>query len=267
MAFGTGTVSVDGLLEARRQGRLVGAILFQEQAGKAALVWPPGLVPGEPAETAIELLAAAAARLGHAGIRIATVLLDRIEAGDDLTLRTGGFRYLAELAYLASTEQDFPVTCPQDALEFEPYRSESHGRLAGLVEETYQDSLDCPAMDGLRDIGDVLAGYRAAGEFAPQRWQIVRHADRDVGCLLLADHADVEQWELVYMGLTKAARGRGWGKAIVRRAQWLTRQAGRPRLVLAVDAANRPALEAYSSTGFRLWAKRSVYLRPFPASA
>jgi len=135
--------------------------------------------------------------------------------------------------------------------------------LAHIVEATYEQSLDCPAMDGLRSIEDILDGYRATGRFDPSRWLIVEHEGRDVGCLLLTDHPMHENWELVYMGVVARDRGHGWGVEIARHAQWLTRQAGRPRLVLAVDAANGPGIEMYSAAGFQAWDRRAVYLRTF----
>ena len=83
---------------------------------------------------------------------------------------------------------------------------------------------------------------------------------RDVGCLLLADHPRHNSMELLYLGLIPAARGRGWGKHLVRRAQGLTRLAGRSRLVLAVDAANAPAVQTYTATGFQAWQRRRLYV-------
>lgn len=113
---------------------------------------------------------------------------------------------------------------------------------------------------------EVLTSYRDTGEFDPQRWLIVQHEDRDVGCLLLADHPAADQWELVYMGLMAEARGRGFGLPLVQYAQWLTRLADRPRLVVAVDGANGPAMSVYDSAGFVSWDQRVVFWRKFDAS-
>jgi ribosomal protein S18 acetylase RimI-like enzyme len=99
--------------------------------------------------------------------------------------------------------------------------------------------------------------------FDPQRWLIVGEGRHDIGCLLLADYPRDDQWELVYMGLVREARGRGLGAAIVRHAQWLARQAERSRLVLAVDADNWPAIAVYVACGFVTWDHRSVYVRVF----
>jgi mycothiol synthase len=112
----------------------------------------------------------------------------------------------------------------------------------------------------VRHIDDVLAGYRATGEFDPQRWLIVRQAGQDVGCLLLAVHPETDQWELVYLGVTPAARGAGLGRQIVRHAQWMCQRGGARQLVLAVDADNTPALKLYASAGFVAWDRRPIYL-------
>jgi ribosomal protein S18 acetylase RimI-like enzyme len=181
-------------------------------------------------------------------------------------LRTAGFEPLAELLYLVSGRDDFPRARPTSDLEFEPYSAAGHDRLARVVEATYEGTLDCPQLDGVRQIDDILAGYRSTGVFAPSRWLLVRNGARDVGCLLLADHPNEENWELVYMGLVPSARGNGWGKDVTRHAQWLTGQAGRARLVLAVDAANKPAIRTYLELGFRRWDRRRVLWRTFEPS-
>jgi RimJ/RimL family protein N-acetyltransferase len=258
-----GAISMEGLLEARREGQLVGAVLWQQQPGKSALVWPPGIVFQEPEDTAIQLLEAVAVRLGSLGVRLACVLLDQMADEDDRMLSASRFEHLADLSYLVSSQEQFPTVLPPSPPEFEAYRAENHERFAKLLEATYEETLDCPGLEGLRAMEDVLAGYRGTGEFSPERWLIVRYKGQDIGCLLLADHPDQEQWELAYMGLVVGARGQGLGKKIVRHAQWLTQSAGRSRLVLAVDTANRPAAEVYASSGFRQWARRSVYIRSF----
>ena len=258
---GAGGASMEGLLEARRRGRLVGAVFFQVEAGKAAVIWPPGVISGEPAATAGELLRAACDLLAGDGARIVHALLDSVTASDDAMLVGAGFSRLANLLYMVSRRSRFPTVRPPTPLEFEPYCPGNHDRLARLVESTYSQTLDCAQLNGVRRIEDILAGYRATGVFDPARWLTVRHQAQDVGCLLLADHPEHGNWELVYMGLTVGSRGHGWGMDIAQHAQWLTGGAGRSRLVLAVDAANRPAIQVYTATGFEAWDRRVVYLK------
>jgi RimJ/RimL family protein N-acetyltransferase len=164
---------------------------------------------------------------------------------------------------MACEESAFPTQQPDGRLEFEPWSPAKEDRLARLVEATYAGTLDCPEMNNLRRTEDVLAGYRATGTFVPERWLFARLDGHDVGCLLLADHAAAGNMELVYMGVIPASRGKALGKELCLYAQWLTRQAGRTRLVAAVDAANLPAIRIYASVGFRAWDSRVVYLRRF----
>jgi len=257
----SGEIPREGLLEARRGPDRVGAAWFQDLGGRAAMVWPPRLVPGEAAATATRLLDAGCELLARSGVCVAHALLATVTPEDDTVLRAAGFSPLAALLYLGCEEPAFPKEEPEGPLQFTPFDPAEEERLARLVEATYVGTLDCPAMNGLRPIEDVLAGYRTAGSFAPDRWVFVQHEGRDVGCLLLGDFPREGNIELVYMGLIPSSRGNGWGKVICRHAQWLTGRAGRPRLVLAVDEANRPALAMYASAGFRAFDRRTVYLK------
>lgn len=262
-AVDSGELLPEGLLGASRQDRLVGVVLWQLLPGRTAMLWPPRLVDGEDSATADDLLNAACRSLEAHETVIAQALLERADEADDRILREHGFEHLADMLYLVSMAVEFPTARPNTPLNFTPYSDRNAARLARIVEATYEQSLDCPAMDGVRPIEEVLQGYRATGRFDPSRWLIVQHEALDVGCLLLADHPKHENWELVYMGVAASQRGLGWGVEIARHAQWLTRQAGRSRLVLAVDAANQPAIEMYSAAGFQAWDRRAVYLRVF----
>ena len=162
---------------------------------------------------------------------------------------------------MVSSAQAFPSASPATALQFEPYSSAASRRFEAIVEQTYLDTRDCPRLDGTRPIDEVLEGYRAVGQFDPAHWLLARQEGHDIGCLLLAEHRAHRLWELIYMGIVPAARGHGWGLAISRQAQWLARQGGAERLVLAVDAANEPALKGYAAAGFVAWDRRSVFLK------
>jgi len=262
-AIQDGSVPSDGLLEARRGGRLVGALWCHMQAGRTALLRPPRVVEYEPAETALLLLEAANSYLSAEGAKVAQAILEHESLMDEALLGAVGYRRGAKLDYLMSETRDFPRERPAQSLAFQPYCAANHRRLVHVVEATYEGTLDCPLLNGVRDIEEVLTSYRATGVFDPARWLIVQHGAEDVGCLLLTDHPETETWELVYMGLRVSARGRGWGTQLVRYAQWLAFMAGRPRVMAAVDAANGPAVRAYRASGFRKCDERTVFLRVF----
>jgi mycothiol synthase len=255
-----GSLPADGLLVARRAGQLLGAVLVQTQPGRSALLWPPRTIRDAPAFVPGTLLGGACSRLAAAGVRLVHALLPSVSRADDRLLRQFDFAPLATLFYL---ECVLPPSSspPEGPLTFETFNPAESTRLHHILRATYAGSLDCPQTDKIREIDDVLASYQATGVFDPARWFYVCHGGDDVGCLLLTDHPDQDQWELMYMGLAGWARGKGWGAAVVRFALYQAVLAGRGRVVVAVDAANQPAVAMYLACGFQQWQRRFVYFR------
>ena len=256
------------IFEARRDGRLAGAIYCEVQLGGSAGLWPPQIsadfaaIDANFAERCVaELLQAACQWLAARRVRIVQSLLTTDAGPDAQRLQAAGFTHPADLLYLVSLANRFPEAPVATGLTFEPVSARGDDQLAELLEATYEQTLDCPALNGVQDCRDVLAGYRATSSFDPSRWFFVRRGERDVGCLLLADFPEANQWLLVYMGVVPEFRGQGLGIELVRHAQWLCREAGRARLVLAVDAANQPAIDIYAAAGFIAWDRRSVWLK------
>ena len=247
------------LIEARRGSLLAGAVLAQCVPGKAAVVWPPQLVEPQPLVTTSMLLDELCLELVKRDVTLAQSLLHPESLLDAEHLQAGGFSLLADLLYLQSSAEAFPTAQPDHSFELQHLPPGSEPRLVQTIDRTYVGTMDCPRLDGSRCTADVVEGYRAIGSHRPEFWMLARHGSNDIGCLLLADHPDQNHYELVYMGLTPEARGQGFGEPLVRVAQWLTHKAGRDRLVLAVDAANRPALRLYDATGFVAFDQRSVY--------
>jgi len=251
-------VTHDGVWIARRGSKISAAALVQSQPGRTAVLHvPQGNVNAELGD----LLTALSAQLCSAGVRLMQTLLSAEVGGETESLRQAGFSYAANLMYLVSTRQGFPTRCPAGELEYSSYVPQDKQRLAGIVERTYVGSLDCPQLEALRDVDDVLSGYQAVGRFDPSRWLVACHAGVDVGCVLLAEHEGTGQWELTYLGVVPEARSQGFGLELVRHAQWLALQGGCERIVLAVDGNNRPALDVYAAAKFVAWDERRVYLR------
>jgi ribosomal protein S18 acetylase RimI-like enzyme len=131
------------------------------------------------------------------------------------------------------------------------YGPDTHALFGRTIAETYQQSLDCPRLNGLRDIEDVLAGHKASGEFDPRLWALLVEGETALGALLLARAVPADTLELVYLGLTPAARGRGLGDGMMRRALASAAADGAGRLSLAVDSDNVPALKLYYRHGMQ----------------
>jgi ribosomal protein S18 acetylase RimI-like enzyme len=244
------------LFVALRDAMLVDAAWGQPQAGNCAVLWPPRNAD----DVGCALIKRVAEALDQGGVRMSQALVVDRTVPIAATLESAGYEYLADLLYL-SCDTSIARPLQVESLEWVAFDDAQLARLARLTEATYTDTHDCPALNGRRTLEEVLAGYRATGVFRPQNWQIAQLDGKDVGALMLADHGRGSFWELVYMGLVPAARGRGFGREIVLHALKLARVAGTPRLLVAVDAANGPALKVYRDTGFNSWDQRAAYVR------
>lgn len=262
----SGAIPRDGLIVAWRGARMVAAGLFQLQPGRAATVCPARTVPDEDPSTAERVLIEVLKGLARHPVRLAYAIVDGVANNDERLLRACGFDRLAALLYLVCPADRFPSSIPHSLLAFDPCGPAQQERLRHVVAATYEDTLDCPALNGIREIGDVLEGY-GVSEADPALLLVVRSGPDDVGCLLLADYPDFGNLELAYMGLVKGARGRGWGRLIVAHAKWLAAQLGRERLVVAVDETNGPAMAMYELAGFDAWDRRVCYFKQMARSA
>ena len=177
-------------------------------------------------------------------------------------------RRVTELLYL---ERDTKIPLPQansmsaitlNWSAFDPIRE---AEFRDLLQSTYSSSLDMPELEGIRSLDDVIAGHRATGRFEPDHWQLGQVSGQPDAAviLLLASIPERNVSEIVYLGLTPKARGRGLGRAAIAHALKLS-QPFASRLELAVDIRNHPATRLYASTGFVPFDRRSVHLVVFP---
>jgi ribosomal protein S18 acetylase RimI-like enzyme len=177
-----------------------------------------------------------------------------------------GFREIAELHYLqANARKASPPSLPQ-GLHWQLYSPQTHELFARAISASYEHSLDCPAMAGLREIQDVIAGHRASGEFDPRFWFVLMSdSEEPCGVLLLTRVPRNDLAELVYLGLASGFRGRGLGDILMRQAFWAVRQMELGRLTLAVDSKNAPALHLYYRHGLAHVASKTAMLRDLRA--
>jgi GNAT superfamily N-acetyltransferase len=252
------------VIAAQRGGVVVGATLLRRQPGLTAQVWSPRIAAREPSEVAMGLLDAAMESARRWQCSLVQAVLEPASDVQFDAIAATGFERVAELLFLVSWLHEAPQAPTPRPFEFAAYRESDRRRLAELIEATYEGTLDCPRLNGVRRSDDVVASHQATGLFDPGNWFFVRQGGDDIGCLLLAKHPHSGQWELVYMGLLPTARGRGYGLQLVQAAQSLARQKGASQLVLAVDAANAPAIATYLAAGFVVWDRKPVYLKILP---
>jgi ribosomal protein S18 acetylase RimI-like enzyme len=258
------------LIAAKADGCALVAQLAQALPGRAAIAWPPQFSDAESAVSE-QTIADLAVVLGHilqqADVQIAQALLPCGDQRSEQSLTVGGFSHAADLLYLAADPSSFEPPVRPLPFDLEPFQPSSLPRLIDVVQRTYVQTLDCPQMDGLRETADVIAGYQALGTYLPELWLFVRYGGRDVGCLLINLHPDVQHAEIVYVGLAPEVRGRGWGLLLTHEALRLANSTKSRQAVLAVDAANQPALQMYFDAGFQVFDRRAVWLKTFPREA
>lgn len=128
--------------------------------------------------------------------------------------------------------------------------------LGQALERSYEDTLDCPALCGLRATTDVLDSHLAVGEFDPALWFLVLRNDQPLGCMLLSRLPDQRAVELVYFGLAPQLRGIGLGRSLLDLGLRAMPPSGYDWLLCAVDRQNAPAVRVYQRAGFRSFAER-----------
>ncbi|MFO0874475.1 MAG: GNAT family N-acetyltransferase [Phycisphaerales bacterium] len=133
--------------------------------------------------------------------------------------------------------------------------------LVRVLEASYEATRDCPGLCGLRRTEDIIAGHLASGRYEPSLWSILHVNGVPSGALLLgASHAG-DGLDLIYLGLAAAVRGRGYGALLVEHAVRHAAARREPRVCLAVDRANTPAVRLYERFGFRATTSRLAMIR------
>jgi GNAT superfamily N-acetyltransferase len=153
-----------------------------------------------------------------------------------------------------------------------------------LVNSTYSETLDCPALAEHRTAQETLNGYRTAAAFDPTSWFRVVHSEGSVrsecagmqttvGCVILGYHPPPPDQretpgvvEIVYMGIVPSARGIGLGKDLVEHAFAVARNHSADRLILAVDQKNKPARRIYEAAGLSPMLSEMVWVKSLSES-
>ena len=142
------------------------------------------------------------------------------------------------------------------------YHNDTADDFVRVIRASYVHTLDCPSLEGVRKMEDVLAGHKASGLFRPDLWFLFIRGGEPIGAVLLNQVLDPSYptVELVYMGLVESARGLGLGGRMFRFALHSARRAGFDRIVTAVDAENLPALTLYRHAGLNETMRRIAYI-------
>jgi mycothiol synthase len=260
---------IEGFLGAYQSEELVAVCRLEFQPGRTGHLWRPTLMSASSrnndqsdytsSQSTRQLLQEVVRLAERRQLALVQSLVPTDVGPDAELLRAAGFTHAADLLYLVAMANAFPTDPPSANVSLTPLSESDYARLDNIIEQTYVGTLDCPALNNSRQVIDVLAGYRGIGASGSSLWWLLQSQRRDIGCVLVAEHTP-QMWELVYLGIKQAMRGRGLGLEATRAVQHIALKRGVERLVLAVDSANYPAIELYSKAGFLAWDRQSVFL-------
>lgn len=201
------------------------------------------------------------------GAMLAQALLEQNEHGARAAFVRAGFQSVGDLGYLrrprvmASDAPDPTEPNWPRGVSTIPYRPEVDAVFLEALDRSYEATLDCPELCGLRDTRDVLDSHRATGRFDPNLWRAVLLDGRPHGALLLNPNPEQASIELVYLGVSPALRGVGIGSMLLAWGLALVRERPEPFVTCAVDRRNEPALRLYRRLGFAEFASRAALVR------
>jgi len=249
-------------------GRLTWAALPVVSPGRTLLLFAAPLQTPPAIIAASEVVARVCQLYGRAHVDLAQILLDPTDAIARKFYGAHGFTEMAELIYLNG---NFPRAAnpPQlrPGIRWLSYSAGSHKLFADTILRTYVQSLDCPSLNGMRNIEDVIIGHKSTGEFHPELWHLLCVGDRPQGVLLLSIVPNTDALELVYLGLVPDARGKGLGEILMQMAFGEVTRTGRVRITLAADSKNTPALKLYYRHGLTRIASKIAIMRDLRVSA
>jgi ribosomal protein S18 acetylase RimI-like enzyme len=263
----TGQLDPDSVRVVRDSIGLAAAMIAAPLSGSAAVVWPPRVRPSlHHAKPVVQALAAdAVAWLNSHHVRLAQALLPPEDANLAEPLLAQGFRHTTRLVYLRHfLDLSFAQMATAERCGYQTYLEVGDQRFADVLARTYEGTLDCPEINGVRSPAEILAGHRGAGPFDPEQWWLAT-LDGEPAGVALATMPEDGAWDVAYLGVVPEARRKGIGQELVRKLLFEAKAAEIPMVTLAVDARNEPARRLYHSAGFEPYDERDVYLKIFPS--
>jgi ribosomal protein S18 acetylase RimI-like enzyme len=232
--------------------------------GASSHLWPPHVLDGTWRERLEDkLVRAALSWLRQRGAKLAQAILSPAEDAHARPLPRNGLPHTTQLLYLRHILRDTPSVRQPQGLTYEAYSPDRPDEFHRTLLRTYDGTLDCPELDGSREVEEIVLGHQAQGHFDPGRWWLARRGGVPVAVLLLNDLPEWQGWEVAYIGVVPEARRHGVGRALACKALAEAKTARQQALILAVDRRNRPAWQLYREMKFEPFDRREVYLRIF----
>lgn len=257
-------MSLDELWLAHEHGQAVAAVLIVPSPGRTAILF---VSPTIATDGAVEARLARVACQSQSGerIRLVQAILDPGQEAEAKALRAAGFRNLATLIYMQrATERGRATLELEPGYELSIWNEADRTLFERAILKSYENTHDCPGLLGLREMSDILAGHMASGRFVPELWAVVRRGGEPAGVMLINLAPPRQGAELVYLGLSPDARGKGLARKLMDYGLALAHQHGASSITLAVDDQNAPALKLYQALRFHGYARKRAMIFPLP---
>jgi ribosomal protein S18 acetylase RimI-like enzyme len=259
-------VRLDGLwARLAANGQAAFSVLAVPSPGRTAMIFASHPLRDAQVSEVSGLIDHACGEVAGWDIDLAQALLEPSERLEREAFLAAGFSELALLSYLERPlSRSNPPPPPRwpAGTRLQTYTEAADGVLKSVLEQSYEQTLDCPGLYGLRRTEDIIAGHRATGSFDPTLWTLLWIDEQPAGALLLNAFPGQKTVELVYLGLAPAARRRGLGRQLLRHGLCQLRSRPERSMTLAVDQRNKPALRLYESEGMRVVVDRVALIRP-----
>jgi mycothiol synthase len=251
-----------GVLVARQGTQVIGAMICSPAPGASGIAWPPQVADGPQREVIEDLLTQQAlAWLRQRGAELVQCLMTEQEVPQAAPLQRNGFRHITCLWYLRHHLELTASQLRSDVhFQYETYAECDRTVFHNTLVRTYEQTLDCPEVNGVRTVDQIIEGHRSQGVHDPGRWWLAQHGGAPVGVLLMTHMPEWGSWDIAYVGVIAPARGHGFGRELTLKALYEARAAEQTQVTLAVDARNRPAWDMYRTVGFETYDRREVFL-------
>jgi len=259
---GRGELDPAGVLVVRDGRQLLGALICLPVPGASALLWPPQAVDGSDEEAVKDqLVRHASSWLQQRGAKLGQALLLPDETHLAVALERNGFTHITSLWYMRhNLELSSNFLSAREQLTYQTFDHTNPAPFQDTLARTYVETQDCPEVNGVRGLDEIVEGHRAQGSHNEERWWLALASGQPVGVLLLTEVPEWGGWDVSYVGVVPEARRRGFGRELMHKALFEARAAEIAHLTLSVDARNQPAWELYRHLGFEPFDRREVYL-------
>lgn len=255
-------LSLDNCLIAAQANYIQAVCLFLDSPGRTSsvLISPAASMPHLRGQT-VTMLEQAEQEAARRNIQLLQGMVPPESSEESLVYAAAGYKLLATLLYMQNDLRQLKVKPPRRSMTWETYSPQTHALFARVVNATYEDSLDCGSLNGVRRIEDILASHRATGQYDPYYWRVGLAGGEPVGVILLAHIEEQQTFEIVYVGCLPKFRRQGYASTLLAHGVELARGRRLNAMSLSVDEKNFPARKLYETFGFAEVARRDVWIK------